>query len=568
MDKEFRTVGIPGIGETPWGTHCCQFYETKEGLMDLLIPYFKAGLENNEFCLWVTSDPLDDKSARNAMIKAVPQFDRYVKDGQIEIVPYTEWYLEDGDFDLQRVLQRWIEKLNHALARGYDGMRVTGNTTWLDKARWKDFTEYEQAVNTTIEKYKMLALCTYALDKCKATAVLDVVQYHQFALIERKGTWERIESAELRRTKAELTELKQAEQALKKSQSDLAEAQRVAKIGNWSFDHASNRVMWSDELYRIFGISKSDFAGTHESFLSRVHPDDQRLIVQMKQQALTEGKPFDFEYRILLPNGELKMIREVGYASKDAEGKVVRLFGTAQDITERKEVEDRLLASHEQLRILSRRLLDAHEEERKRIARELHDETGQSLMSLLVGLRTIKDSRTLNEAKAQAARLRKVTSQAMKEVQRLAHGLRPSMLDDMGLEAALKRYASDFAHAYRIAVEVDTIGLDGERLPAPMETALFRIAQEALTNIVKHAAAKQVSILLNRHVSDIQMIVEDDGIGIELRSDPKTAPSSFHLGLYGMSERVSMLGGTIAVESARRKGTTIHARIPLERKTT
>jgi signal transduction histidine kinase len=117
-------------------------------------------------------------------------------------------------------------------------------------------------------------------------------------------------------------------------------------------------------------------------------------------------------------------------------------------------------------------------------------------------------------------------------------------------------------------VEVDTIGLAGERLPVHIETTLFRIAQEALTNIVKHAAAKHVSILLNRHLSDIQMVVEDDGIGVELRSDPKTAPSSFHLGLYGMSERVSMLGGTIAIESARRKGTTIHVRIPLERKTT
>jgi signal transduction histidine kinase len=214
------------------------------------------------------------------------------------------------------------------------------------------------------------------------------------------------------------------------------------------------------------------------------------------------------------------------------------------------------------------RVISAQEEERRRIAQELHDETGQSLMFLLVGLRTIQDSRTLKEVKAQAARLRKVTSQAMKEVQRLAHGLRPSMLDDMGLEAALTRYASDFAQAHGLTVEVDTIGLAGERLPVHIETTLFRIAQEALTNIVKHAAAKHVSILLNRHVSDIQMVVEDDGIGVELRSDPKTAPSSFHLGLYGMSERVSMLGGTIAIESARRKGTTIHVRIPLERKTT
>jgi signal transduction histidine kinase len=238
-------------------------------------------------------------------------------------------------------------------------------------------------------------------------------------------------------------------------------------------------------------------------------------------------------------------------------GEQIAVYAIYRDITQRKQAEEL------QTEFL-KRVLSAQEEERKRIARELHDETGQSLMSLLVGLRTIDDAPTLKDSQAQAAHLRTVTSQAMKEVQRLAHGLRPALLDDLGLEVALKRYADDFTRAHGIPVAVDAIGLDAQRLPAHIETALFRIAQEALTNAAKHAAAKHVSLLLNRHSSDIQMIVEDDGSGFEERAGPNTPAPSVHLGLYGMRERVSMLGGSISIESGV-EGTTIPVKIPLEK---
>src|SRR2546425_1690646 len=218
MDKELRTVGIPGLDEAPWGTHFCQFYETKDDLIDLLVPYIKTGLENNEFCLWVTSAHLDEKDARRAMTETMSQFDRYVQDGRIEIVPVTDWPLKGGGVDFDQVHQDWIDKHVQALARGYDGMRITGdvpcNIATLPNASWKDFAEYEQLVDKTIHEYKMLILCTYALDKCKATAILDVMQHHQFALIERKGMWERIESTELKRTKAELKKLNDQLEAL------------------------------------------------------------------------------------------------------------------------------------------------------------------------------------------------------------------------------------------------------------------------------------------------------------------------------------------------------------------
>jgi len=214
MDTKLRTVGIPGIDKAPWGTHYCHFYETPKGLMDLLVPYFKTGLENNEFCLWVTPTRRVEKDARNAMAKAVPQFDRYVQDGQIEFIVAAECFLKGGEFDILWVLRDWIKKLDQALAKGYDGMRVagdvTGNITAFGKSRWDDFARFEQLLDRTIQGFKMLILCTYALDRCKATEVIDVVRYHQSALVERTGKWEGVESAELKRQSSEGTKLNEA----------------------------------------------------------------------------------------------------------------------------------------------------------------------------------------------------------------------------------------------------------------------------------------------------------------------------------------------------------------------
>ncbi len=133
MKEKAREMGIDVMDAVPWGTHICQFYKTKQDLFDILVPYFKAGLENNEFCIWVTSQPLSEKEAEEAMRKAVPKFAQYLGRGQIEVIPYDEWYLKEGAFNRKEVYIAWIDKLNHALAEGYDGMRVTGNMAWLDE---------------------------------------------------------------------------------------------------------------------------------------------------------------------------------------------------------------------------------------------------------------------------------------------------------------------------------------------------------------------------------------------------------------------------------------------------
>src|SRR5664280_767921 len=201
MIQNVRHSGIDIIGNVPWGTHFCQFYQTKEDLMDILIPYFKAGLENNEFCMWFISQPLNVEEAKEALRKVIPDVDVYLEKGQIEIIPYNQWYVKEGVFDSDRVLNGWVEKLNQALADGYDGLKLSGNTFWLEKEDWNDFIDYEEEVDRALDNYQIIALCTYPLDRCNTTEIIDVVINHQFALIKREGKWEQIESS--KRKKAE-----------------------------------------------------------------------------------------------------------------------------------------------------------------------------------------------------------------------------------------------------------------------------------------------------------------------------------------------------------------------------
>lgn len=204
-----RATDIPGIGDVPWGTHFCQFYQDAHDLTDILVPYFKAGLDNNEFCMWITSAPLGVEEATAALAQAVGDVDSYFRTGQLEILDYRDWYIFDGQFDANRVLQGWVDKLAAAQARGFVGLRLSGNTFWLEDADWQDFTAYEAEIDRVLGLYDMLALCTYSLEKCGAYEIVEVVSNHAFALIKRGNRWQVIESAERRRTEAALRDSEQ-----------------------------------------------------------------------------------------------------------------------------------------------------------------------------------------------------------------------------------------------------------------------------------------------------------------------------------------------------------------------
>jgi len=212
-------------------------------------------------------------------------------------------------------------------------------------------------------------------------------------------------------------------------------------------------------------------------------------------------------------------------------------------------------------RLLLEREFSAQEEERRRIARELHDEAGQLLTSLLVGLRTLEDSRNIAAAKEQGHRLREITAQAIDEIGRLARGLHPTMLEDHGLGVALTRYVTEYTKTHNIAVDLTLGGLDSGNLNAAFQIRLYRILQEALTNVARHSGAKAVSIRFARSAKALQVVVTDNGRGFDTKA---VAVSSSRLGIQGMRERAAMLGGTVSFTS-KGTGTRIIVRIPLTR---
>jgi PAS domain S-box-containing protein len=937
-----------------------------------LVPYFKAGLENNEFCLWITSNPVSVEDAFEALKASVPHIDQYLQKKSIEILPHTEWYLKPGKFNGKEVSNMWIEKCHDALARGYEGMRVNGNETWLESGDWAEFMNFEREMNNTLRNLPIIVICTYSITNVASAALLDVAHIHDSVVSKRNGRWEILEKPDIKRIKAQvrqrsdeleklvaerthelaalieqlqkeiserkeaeerlkkekelsqtikesfpgifkiidegykilawnrmfevitgytareiphlhvlndlhhisdrkkafkllqegfargtvngdfriqtkdgrilevffigqqiyyegkscliicgidITERKQAEEKLRQSESLLAEAEQIAQIGSWSLDLQSTTVTWSNELYRMFGVKKSElehrlesvmefihredqgfvrrvveeavktlepfnfyfrlirpdgeeriihargailtnelgkavrmygaaqdvterkkaenelqlayqrlsyhventplaviewdndlcikrwskraeemfgwkasevlgksgydpaflfihkedrhgvdeiveqlikgrvdrnqirnriftkdgkiiysewynsalrdeqgnvitilslihnvteqkiaeeqirqseahlaeaqrvakmgswdldlktdkiswseeiyhvfgidkhtFGETQSSFLHLVNEEDRELVRQANRHTVQTGEPFTIEFHITTPKGERRAIQEHGYGQTDEHGKVVRLVGTAQDITERKKAEESLQRSYEEIRRLNEHLQKIREEERTSIAREIHDELGQYLtvLKMDVGIlnKKLPDAEDIVQRKLQG--LSENIDKVVHSVRRIASELRPTILDELGLAAAIAWHLEEFEK--HSGIKTHFVEPEEEPdLPEAVKTNLFRIVQESLTNVARHSKATDVKIDLLPSDGHLILTIMDNGIGLapDVISQKKT------MGILGMKERTAIIGGKYDIQSTPGKGTQISVRVPL-----
>lgn len=362
----------------------------------------------------------------------------------------------------------------------------------------------------------------------------------------------------------DITARKNSAERLIRSEKQLAAAQQIVHLGSWEWNITSDRVTWSAELSRIFGMEPGMNAATYERFLDFMHPEDRKNVHANILAAVGSRTPTNFEFRVFNEQTGSRLFIAYVDVMVDGEGQVISLIGTAQDITEQRLAEEQLRRSHEQFRLLSGHLLTVREEERTKIAREIHDELGQSLTAIkfetsmierdVAKMRNKTLAKTLQEKLDQVHKLINSTIQTVKNI---SSELRPIYLD-LGVVPAIEWQSQEFQNRTGILCnfnsEFEDIELDRDK-----QTVMFRILQEALTNVARHAEAKTVQVDLKQENSHYVLQIVDDGKGIpeaEL-ANPKS------LGLLGMRERAGVVKGDVAFNINSPQGTRVTVKIPL-----
>jgi PAS domain S-box-containing protein len=329
MDEGLRKTGVGIIGEVSWGTHFCLFYQTKSDLFEILVPYFKAGLENNEFCMWIVSEPLNEGEAIEAIRRAIPNFNQYLEKGQIEVLPHTKWYFKEGEFNIQVVLNGWIDRLNQALAGGYEGLRVAGSLP-LGKEGWKKAVDYEEEVKEVIGRYPMMAICSYPIDKCGASEVIDVAVNHRYILVKKNAIWELIESIRLKRVEEELRRSEEGLRVITDSLPVLI-----------SYIDSEQRYRYVNRSYEDWhGLPLGEIYGRH---IKEVIGESAYQVIQGYVEAVLSGRQITYEALIPYKSGDMRYVSAIYVPNFDEQRKVKGFFTLVTDVTEKKKVEEQLI---------------------------------------------------------------------------------------------------------------------------------------------------------------------------------------------------------------------------------
>ncbi|MBV9217660.1 MAG: PAS domain S-box protein [Acidobacteria bacterium] len=387
----------------------------------------------------------------------------------------------------------------------------------------------------------------------------------------------------------------EAEKSLIRSQQRFQMAQEAGRVGIWDWSIDENKTYWSETTWAFYGESPGIAEPDQEFWSSHIHPEDRdRVKRRLYESVNSNSSHYRDEFRITRRDGTVLWIESKATIARDADGKATRLYGVNIDMTERRKAAEELQRAHDELELrvaertrelaesnsallreaeariageeqrifLLRRLVSGQEMERRRMARDIHDQLGQRLTGLrlkLESLRTLVEGQELISARVK--RLQEIGAKLDSEVSFLAWELRPAVLDDLGLVEALRAFVNEWGRHFEINAEFRPLSIGPGRLDAEVETHLYRITQEALNNVAKYARAKNATVVLERRGDEILLIVEDDGVGFDINAPRKTSGSGGGLGLIGMKERASLVGGELDIESSS-VGTTVYVRVP------
>lgn len=329
----------------------------------------------------------------------------------------------------------------------------------------------------------------------------------------------------------------------------------------WDLDIATGNVLWNNNFYIHLGYAQSERLYDLDFWLNALHPDDQAAVESSLKDALEQGvDQWAYEYRFKKQNGSYVSIYDRGYVVKNDQGKPQRMIGSMMDITRLKVVEEELALSYKEIRELSEHISYVREENKKKIAREMHDELGQQItvMKIQVAWLAGKLQPVDDDIKQRLNNLDEMLNDSIKSIRRISAELRPSLLDDLGLIAALEWHLKEVGLKLGIQVKFSA-HMHEPDLAESTKTSLFRIVQESLTNIARHAKATNVAVSLTEKERGLILTIVDDGIGMDLQELKNTKT----MGIVGMRERAVMMGGIFSVESSPGKGTIITVTVPL-----
>jgi len=351
----------------------------------------------------------------------------------------------------------------------------------------------------------------------------------------------------------DITQRKLAEEALHESEERLRLAVQAGRMYAFEWDTASDVIVRSGQCRDILNWMDDPTLDTGRQFAARVHPGDREEYTATETGHTAENPVYQTTFRMLRPDDSVIWLEESGHAFFDDQGRLQRIIGMVADVTERKLAEEALSS-------VSRRLIEAQEQERARIARELHDDLSQRMALLSISLEQFEGGMPdlSSQARQHLHKIAEAATEVSSNIHDLSHQLHPYKLDTLGLVASLENFCREFCGQHNLQVQFVHHDSPGQ-IPKDVTICLFRIVQEALRNVVKHSGAAEAKVELSGHGDRVDLVISDSGAGFS----PESAEGGTGLGLISMRERLRVVGGQLSIESEPSNGTRIRVRIPL-----